>query len=386
MLHQRAISSAFANPLRRDLLQLGLLAGLYPAGAWAQNHETTIKLVSHGDETGPNKPQYLPWIAGAKAVFDRANAERLLSNARIELIQRDTAGKKEAAIELTQKSLAEDKVAAFFGFGGGPVLEAVLPLINEAHIPMIGSFTGADTTRGVSPYIFHTRPAFNAEVEYVVQHISTLGHKKVIVVAIDRPIGSSGLAQISKVESKLGGEWMKLTFKQDLSDIDTAVTAVLNSQASACLVLAPSVPGVELIKRCKDKAYTGSFYGLSVLSSTHAYKVLGERARGIVVSQSSPLPSAKIPMIRDHFMPLMQKAGIAEPQVEHVEGYIAARTMVEILKRCNGRFDPATVYQNTQSLPRLDLGGMTIDFTGGNRNGSNRVFMSLISRDGKLVS
>jgi hypothetical protein len=48
--------------------------------------------------------------------------------------------------------------------------------------------------------------------------------------------------------------------------------------------------------------------------------------------------------------------------------------------------DPATVYQTTQALPRLDLGGYFIDFTGGNRNGVNRVFMSLISRDGKLLS
>jgi branched-chain amino acid transport system substrate-binding protein len=132
--------------------------------------------------------------------------------------------------------------------------------------------------------------------------------------------------------------------------------------------------------------YTGAWYGLSVLSSAHVQKVLGEQARGIVVSQAAPLPNAKVPMIRDDFAPLMAQTGIKEPQVEHVEGYIAARTMLEVLKRCNGRFDPATIYQAAHNLPRLDLGGVQVDFAGGNRNGSNRVFISLISRDGKLVS
>lgn len=370
---------------RRHVLQLGMAAGLWPAAAWAQGSETVVRLVSHGDETGPNKPQYVPWIAGAKAVFERANTERVLGGTRIQLIQRDTAGKKDAALALTQKSLADDNATAFFGFGGGPVLEAVLPLMTQAQMPMIGSFTGADTTRDVSPYMFHTRPSYNTEVEAMARHMATVGYKQVAVAAVDRPIGTAGLKKLDQL-SNLGIAWQKMPFKQDLSDLDGLVKSIVETRPPAVLVLAPPGPGLELIKRCKDAAYSGTWHGLSVLSSSVAHDVLGERARGIVVSQSSPLATSNTPMIRNDFHALMQKAGIAAPQVEHVEGYIAARTMVEVLKRCNGRFDPATVYQTTQALPRLDLGGYFIDFTGGNRNGSNRVFMSLISRDGKLLS
>lgn len=374
-----------ADLKRRSVLQLGMAAGLWPVSGWAQGNETVVRLVSHGDETGPNKPQYVPWIAGAKAVFERANAERILGGARIELIQRDTSGKKETALALTQKSLAEDNATAFFGFGGGPVLEAVLPLMTQAQMPMIGSFTGADTTRDVSPYMFHTRPSYNIEVEAMARHMATIGYKQVAVAAVDRPIGTAGLKKIEQLKD-LGITWQNLPFKQDLSDVDATVKAIIQSKPAAVLVLAPPGPGLELIKRCKDAGYTGTWHGLSVLSSAVAFNVLAERARGIVVSQSSPLPSSSAPMVRSDFMGLMQKAGIATPQVEHVEGYVAARTMLEVLKRCNGRFDPATVYQTTQALPRLDLGGLFVDFTGGNRNGSNRVFMTMISRDGKLLS
>jgi branched-chain amino acid transport system substrate-binding protein len=230
---------------RRHLVQLGALMGLWPAWMGAQGSgDAVVRLVSHGDESGPNKPQYLPWIAGAKAVFERANRDRSLGVARIELIHRDTGGKKDASIELTKKSLAEDNAHAFFGFGGGPVLEAALPLMTEARMPMIGSFTGADTTRGASPYMFHTRPAFNVEVEYVVRHMATLGYKKVAVVAIDRPIGTGGLAQIGKIEHTLGLTWQKLSFKQDLSDMEAVTTAITNGQTQACLVLAIPVHGM----------------------------------------------------------------------------------------------------------------------------------------------
>lgn len=371
---------------RRKVLQLGALATCWPAVGWSQSADNgVVRLVSHGDETGASQPQYLPWIAGAKAVFERANAERSLGNTRIELIQRDTGGKKDKAIELTQKSLAEDKATAFFGFGGGPVLEAVLPLMTEAKMPMIGSFTGADTTREVSPYMFHTRPSFNIEVEHIAKHLAVLGHKEVMVAAVDRPIGTAGLKKIEQLND-LGVKWQTIKFKQDLSDMDAAVSAIAKINASACLVLAPSGPGLELIKRSKSAGYTGAWHGLSVLSSAEAYKVLGEKARGIVVTQSSPLATANLPMIRNDLIPLMKKAGIAAPQIEHIEGYIAARTLLEALKRCGGRFDPATVYQAMQALPKLELGGMTIDFTNGQRNGSNRVFITMISRDGKLLS
>lgn len=350
---------------------------------WAQSGP--IRLVSHGDTSGANANQYKPWIAGAQAVFDRANKGGGIGGRPIELVVRDTGGKPKAAEELTTKSLAEDRAVAFFGFGGGPVVKAVLPLIDKAQMPMVASFSGADELRGATPFMFHIRPGFKVEVQRIVQQMQSMGLKRVAVAAIDRPIGTGGVAQIEKLKPQSGIEWVTVPFKEDRSDMDAAVAALVKAAPQAILVLAPSGPGVELIDRTKKAGYNGSWYGLSVLSAGYAYEKLGERARGIVLTQTSPLPAAKTPFIRDDFSKLMAQAGIQQPQVEHVEGYIAARVMLEALKRAGPKVDSAAVVKAMESLRNFDLGGYTVDFGPDKRDGANSVFLTMIARDGKLV-
>jgi ABC-type branched-subunit amino acid transport system substrate-binding protein len=351
--------------------------------AWAQS--SPIRLVSHGDTSGVNANQYKPWIAGAQAVFERANKSGGVGGRPIELIVRDTGGKPKVAEELTVRSIAEDNATAFFGFGGGPVVKAVLPLIDKARMPLLASFSGADELHGVTPYMFHIRPSFKVEVAHIVQQMQTIGLKRVSVAAIDRPIGSGGVAQIEKLKAESGIEWMIVPFKQDLSDMGTAVASLLKPSPQAILVLAPSGPGVELIDRAKKAGYAGSWYGLSALSSGYAHEKLGNRARGIVLTQASPTPTAKTPFIRDDFSKLMAQAGIQSPQVEHVEGYIAARVMLEALKRAGPKIDSAAVVKSLESIRNFDLGGYTVDFGPDKREGSSKVFLTMISRDGRLV-
>ena len=351
--------------------------------AWAQSGP--IRLVSHGDTSGANANQYKPWIAGAQAVFERANKSGGIGGRPIELIVRNTGGKPKVAEELTAKSLAEDKGTAFFGFGGGPVVKAVLPLIDQARMPLVASFSGADELRGVTPYMFHIRPGFKVEVARIVRQMQSMGLKRVGVAAIDRPIGTGGVAQIEKLKAESGIEWVIVPFKEDRSDMDAAVASLLKPSPQAILVLAPSGPGVELIDRAKKAGYAGSWYGLSVLGASYAHEKLGDRARGIVLTQTSPLPAAKTPFIRDDFSKLMAQAGIQSPQVEHVEGYIAARVMLEALKRAGPKIDSAAVVKAMESLRNFDLGGYTVDFGPDKRDGASSIFLTMIARDGKLV-
>lgn len=191
------------------------------------------------------------------------------------------------------------------------------------------------------------------------------------------------MEQIEKLKAQSGIEW---TIVPKTSRMGTPLLHACSKQApQAILVLALSAPGVGLIDRAKKADYAGSWYGLSVLGASYAHEKLGERARGIVLTQSSPLPAAKTPFIRDDFSKLMTQAGIQSPQVEHVEGYIAARVMLEALKRASPKLDSTAVVKAMESLCNFDLGGHLVDFGPDKRDRSSRIFLSMISRDGKLV-
>ncbi|QLP98926.1 MAG: ABC transporter substrate-binding protein [Burkholderiaceae bacterium] len=68
-----------------------------------------------------------------------------------------------------------------------------------------------------------------------------------------------------------------------------------------------------------------------------------------------------------------------------MEGYIAARVMLEALKRAGPKVDSAAVVKAMESLRNFDLGGYTVDFGPDKRDGANNVFLTMIARDGKLV-
>ncbi len=351
-----------------------------------QAQGSALRLVSHGELTGPSASQYNPWIAAAQAVFDRANKSGGVGGRPIELIKRDTGGKAKVAEEMTRKSLAEDKPLAFFGFGGGLVVEAVLALINEARVPLLASFSGSDELRGVTPYMFHIRPGFKAEVVAIVRQMKSMGLSKVAVAVSNRPIGKNGMEQIEALRAASGIDWTFQPFKTDGSDMATAAQALAKVNAQALLVLAPSGPGVALVQAVQKAGYQNQIYGLSVLSAANLYKELGASSRGITLTQTSPPPNSKVLFVREDFSKLMTDAGIANAQLEHVEGYIAARVMLEALRRAGPGVDRESLVKALEGVRNFDLGGYVVDFGPGKREGSQQVFMTMISVNGRLVA
>lgn len=372
---------------RRRAMGVMALAPLLTSLPWqAQAQGSALRLVSHGELTGSSASQYNPWIAAAQAVFDRANKSGGVGGRPIELIKRDTGGKPKLAEEMTRKSLTEDNPLAFFGFGGGLVVEAVLPLLGEARVPMLATFSGSDELRGVTPYMFHIRPGFKAEVVAIVRQMKSMGLSKVAVAVSNRHIGKNGMEQIEAMRAGSGIDWTFQPFKTDGSDMAIAAQSLAKVNAQALLVLAPAGPGVALIQAVQKAGYQGQIYGLSVLSAANLYKELGANSRGITLTQANPLPNSKVPFVRDDFNKLMAVAGITNPQVEHVEGYIAARVMLEALRRAGPGVDRDSLVKALEGLRNFDLGGYVVDFGPGRREGSQQVFITMITVDGRLVA
>src|SRR5689334_20627362 len=64
----------------------------------------------------------------------------------------------ELSAKNTMQLIEEDKVFALFGYYGEASLNAALPILTKARVPLIGPLTGAASFREpVHPYVFNVR-------------------------------------------------------------------------------------------------------------------------------------------------------------------------------------------------------------------------------------
>ncbi len=122
----------------------------------------------------------------------------------------------------------------------------------------------------------------------LARHLDSLWQKNIAVVAINLPIGNEGTASLEKA---LAGTLIKLTkvkVAQDLADLDKAIDTVRAANPQATLILSPTGPGVKIIKKMLDGGISTQIYCLSVMSSQNLFAALGDKSRGIAITQTVP--------------------------------------------------------------------------------------------------
>ena len=74
-----------------------------------------------------------------------------------------------------------------------------------------------------------------------------------------------------------------------------------------------------------------------------------------------------------------------EPGFGTLEGYIAAKVIVEGLKRAGKRLDRERFIKAMETINDYDVGGFKVSYGPDNHNGSKWVDLTIISKDQKFV-
>jgi ABC-type branched-subunit amino acid transport system substrate-binding protein len=74
-----------------------------------------------------------------------------------------------------------------------------------------------------------------------------------------------------------------------------------------------------------------------------------------------------------------------EPGFGSLEGYIAAKVVVEALRKAGSNPTRTSFIKAMESLQPYDLGGYTVHFSPSNHNGSTYVDLTMITSDQKFV-
>ena len=123
---------------------------------------------------------------------------------------------------------------------------------------------------------------------------------------------------------------------------------------------------------------------LSNNASSGFTKSLGANARGVIVTQVFPNERAvTYPMVKEA-QELAKTKGLTEISPAMLEGFAAAKVLVEALRRAGPQPNREKVQSALEGLQKFDIGGLDISYSPTDHTGLDFTDLSIISHDGKF--
>ncbi|MFO1341290.1 MAG: ABC transporter substrate-binding protein [Burkholderiaceae bacterium] len=371
---------------RRQALHRLAAGGLLLSGAGLARAQSAGRIVlgQSAAFTGPAAQLGIQMNQGARLAFDAFNAGGGLDGRKIDLQTLDDGYDPARCKANTEKFLASD-VFALFGYVGTPTSLAALPLVKENRTPFFGPFTGAMALR--EPHlkqVFHVRASYDDETALIVKQLTSLGLNRVAVFRQNDAYGQAGLDGVNKALKALGLEPVAVsTVERNSVDVATAVKAIVPAKPDAIVQISAYKSCAAFIREARKAGYGGTFYNVSFVGTQALADELGREAHGVVVSQVMPYPyTQSIPITREYLAAIKAANDPkVKPNYSSMEGFIAARTFIEGLRRAKSASYDAFV-GGVESLQGMSLGGFTVNFGPHAHVASRFVELSMLTEDG----
>jgi ABC-type branched-subunit amino acid transport system substrate-binding protein len=109
---------------------------------------------------------------------------------------------------------------------------------------------------------------------------------------------------------------------------------------------------------------------------------LGSNGRGVIVTQVFPR-SLDYAFVKE-FSDLARAKGVGEASPAMLEGFAAAKVLVEALNRTGGKPTRERLQAALDSLGKFDLGGLEVSYSPTDHTGLDFADLSIITADGKF--
>jgi ABC-type branched-subunit amino acid transport system substrate-binding protein len=372
---------------RRQLLKTAGL-GLATLGvpAWAELGNKIV-LGQSAAFTGPASALGDQFKKGAQLLFDKVNSRGGVGGRLIELQSLDDGYEPERCSANTRK-LIDSGVFALFGYIGTPTSLAALPLATQAQLPFVAPFTGAEALRTpLNRYAFHVRASYFNETAEIVKQLAAVNIRKIAVFYQNDSYGKAGLEGVKRALSPLGLEPAALgTVERNTVAVDAAVASIVAAKPDAIVQISAYKSCAAFIRAARKAGFGGTFYNVSFVGTQALASELGADGRGVVVSQVMPFPFSPATAVATEYLDA-GKAAIGEkfqPNYSSIEGYVAAKTLVEGLRRAGARPTADSLIGGLEAMHEFDLGGFRVDFSAQKHAGSKFVDLTILSADGRV--
>ena len=324
---------------------------------------------------------------GAKLWINAVNAKGGVNGHKIVLESLDDGFDPKRAGENAAK-LIDAGVLALFLSRGTPHAEAIIPLAEKAGIALIAPSTGALIMHEpLKRTVFNVRSKYQTEAERAVKHLTTVSMNRIGVVHVDDSFGKDGLAGAERglKEANIKPVWI-LKYDRSKPDLKPIIDTIAKADVQSVILIGSGSQAADIIRGARAAGSTTAFITLSNNSSSSFIKLLGDSARGVMVTQVFPNPRRTTHAFLLEFQNLAKDAGI-DPSYTSLEGFVSAKVLVEGLRRASakGPITRAKIIDAMNSLKNFDIGGLQLNYSTGDHTGLEYIEISIINAKGNFL-
>ena len=370
---------------------VGLLVLGSPAWGDPGVTDTEILIGSCSALTGPASFLGTQTVLGAQTYLSYVNGHGGVHGRTINLAAYDDGYDPAKAVECFDRLMKAQVFAGAF-LVGTPTAAKHVPLAEEAKLPIVGLFTGAQLLHDpFRHYVISVRASYFDETREQVDNVwNVLGMRKIGVLYQDDAFGKAVLEGVRRALATHNSTPVALgTFARGTLDVVPGITAVRAASPEAVVLVGPYAPVAEIVKRGHAAGWRPLFLTVSFVGTEAFIKAAELAGDGMVITQVVPPPNrTDLPSVALYQQALKRYAPEAEPNFVSLEGFVDAMVLVEGLKRAGRDLTRDKLLAGIESIKDFDLGlgpQLRLSYGPHNHKGFDTVYYSVV-RGGQAVA
>ena len=300
------------------------------------------------------------------AFFKMVNDQGGVAGRKINFISYDDGYTPPKTVEQIRRLVEEDQVAFLFNTLGTPTNTAIHRYVNQKKIPHLFISTGADKWGDYDhfPWTMGYQPSYRTEAQiYTKYMLKAMPNAKLGILYQNDDFGKDYPAGVRDV---LGADFDKrvvaLTYEPTDATIDSQIASLKQAGVDALLVAAIPKFAAQSIRRVHDLGWHPMFFmtNVSISVGTVMNPAGPENGTGIISTnyQKDPTdPAWKDDPGMNEWRAFMAKEmpGADMTDASYVFAYGVSKTMLQVLKQCNGDFSRENIMRQAANLHDFEV-------------------------------
>ena len=357
---------------------------------WGMHAAQAAQLVvgQVGPMSGLEASQGRAYSVGLQLHFNAVNRAGGVNGHTLTLARRDDGGRPEDTIAGTRALIAEDKPIVLAGyFGTKNIADLVAAgVLEKERIALVGYRTAEIRTE--TPLLYNVRANLRDETTKLTEHLATIGITRLGLFYEDGP-GAGALVTAAEEAARKAKATItsKASYESGSAKVTAAVDLFVKNPPQAIFMVTTGAAAAAFIETYRGAGGTAQLFAHSGADIEQMSKRLSEeQLHGLAIAQVTPSPYKISTRLAKEFNDVVTATKNLEVPVSYamMEGYIAAKVIVEAVRRQGSRPTREGMVTALDGMDSYDLGGYVISFRPNQRSGSRFVELSIVSGAGKI--
>ena len=341
-----------------------------------------------GPLSGLEATQGRAYAAGMQLLFNSVNKAGGANGHTFTLVRKDDGGRAEDTVNETRKLLAEDRPLVLAGYFGNRNIVALVAsgLLEKERIALVGY--RVTEIRPETPLLYSVRAGLRDEINKLTEHLATIGITRLGLLYEEGPGAPALLVAVDEAARRARATVdAKASYPAGTTQVSAAVDKFVAAAPQAVIMVVSGAAAAGFIEQYRASGGKAQLFAHSGADIEQLAKRLAdEQMQGVAIAQVTPSPYKISSKLTKELIDAVAVNDKLEAPLSYamMEGYIAAKVIVEAVRRQGARPTREGMGAALETMDNYNLGGYVIGFRPGMRTGSKLVELSIITGAGKI--